>query len=76
MAGPGPAIHVFGIATPQDVDARDKRGHDEEFVAAQRTTTNTFIHTITQLSKILHRSRMIMRLSPIPEIAAGREISA
>jgi hypothetical protein len=28
MAGLVPAIHVFG-STKQDVDARDKRGHDE-----------------------------------------------
>jgi uncharacterized protein len=29
MAGPVPAIHVFGLAVAlQDVDARDKRGHD------------------------------------------------
>jgi hypothetical protein len=24
-----PAIHVFVIARPEDVDARDKRGHDD-----------------------------------------------
>jgi hypothetical protein len=29
MAGLVPAIHVFSIATSQDVDARDKPGHDE-----------------------------------------------
>jgi hypothetical protein len=29
MAGLVPAIHVFNVATPQDVDARDKRGHDD-----------------------------------------------
>jgi hypothetical protein len=31
MAGLGPAIHVFASLGPQeqDVDARDKRGHDE-----------------------------------------------
>jgi hypothetical protein len=29
MAGPVPAIHVFFAATTQDVDARDKPGHDE-----------------------------------------------
>jgi hypothetical protein len=28
MAGLVPAIHVFFAAIPQDVDARDKRGHD------------------------------------------------
>ena len=28
MAGLVPAIHVFAVARPQDVDARDKRGHD------------------------------------------------
>ena len=29
MAGLDPAIHV--LTQKQDVDARDKRGHDEEF---------------------------------------------
>ena len=29
MAGLVPAIHVFAAATKQDVDARDKPGHDE-----------------------------------------------
>jgi|UPI00040F7DF0 hypothetical protein len=29
MAGLDPAIHVFA-STKQDVDARDKRGHDDE----------------------------------------------
>jgi hypothetical protein len=29
MAGLGPAIHVFGFATDQDVDARDEPGHDD-----------------------------------------------
>jgi hypothetical protein len=28
MAGLVPAIDVFGLARRQDVDARDKRGHD------------------------------------------------
>jgi hypothetical protein len=28
MAGLVPAIHVFGVACVQDVDARDKPGHD------------------------------------------------
>jgi len=30
MAGLVPGIHVFGLVTKQDVDARDKPGHDEE----------------------------------------------
>jgi len=30
MAGLVPAIHVFSCAVKQDVDARDKRGHDAE----------------------------------------------
>jgi hypothetical protein len=30
MAGLVPAIHVFLPRIIQDVDARDKRGHDEE----------------------------------------------
>jgi len=29
MAGLDPAIHVLELARQQDVDARDKRGHDE-----------------------------------------------
>jgi len=29
MAGRVPAIHAFCLLTHQDVDARDKRGHDE-----------------------------------------------
>ncbi len=29
MAGLVPAIHVFDPESCQDVDARDKRGHDE-----------------------------------------------
>ncbi len=28
MAGLVPAIHVFGSCGGEDVDARDKRGHD------------------------------------------------
>jgi hypothetical protein len=34
MAGLDPAIHVFPAATEQDVDARDKRGHDGEILGA------------------------------------------
>jgi hypothetical protein len=30
MAGLDPAIHVFATSDDQDVDARDKRGHDDE----------------------------------------------
>jgi len=29
MAGLVPAVHVFAAAEAKDVDARDKRGHDE-----------------------------------------------
>jgi hypothetical protein len=29
MAGLVPAIHVFDVAAVKDVDARDKRGHDD-----------------------------------------------
>jgi hypothetical protein len=29
MAGLVPAIHVFNLARKEDVDARDKPGHDE-----------------------------------------------
>jgi hypothetical protein len=29
MAGLVPAIHVFDLAMQEDVDARDKRGHDD-----------------------------------------------
>jgi hypothetical protein len=30
MAGLVPAIHVFDPTRKQDVDARDKRGHDDQ----------------------------------------------
>jgi hypothetical protein len=33
MAEPVPAIHVFKQARKQDVDARHRAGHDEEYVA-------------------------------------------
>ena len=33
MAGLGPAIYVFDGTGKKDVDARDKRGHDEPNVA-------------------------------------------
>jgi hypothetical protein len=49
MAGLVPAIHVFP-ATRQDVDARDKRGHDEQqrsvyprFAAASALSTRSTI---------------------------------
>jgi hypothetical protein len=35
MAGLVPAIHVFIEAT-KDVDARDKRGHDERVIQSDR----------------------------------------
>jgi hypothetical protein len=34
MAGLDPAIHVFDFKYIQDVDARDKRGHDESNLEA------------------------------------------
>ena len=36
MAGLVPAIHVFYVVSKQDVDARDKRGHDEDLVILRR----------------------------------------
>jgi hypothetical protein len=35
MAGLVPAIHAFEITWRQDVDARDKRGHDESTLLAR-----------------------------------------
>jgi hypothetical protein len=35
MAGLVPAIHVF-IEAAKDVDARDKRGHDERVIQSAR----------------------------------------
>jgi hypothetical protein len=32
MAGLVPAIHAFVAAQKKDVDARDKRGHDEQLL--------------------------------------------
>jgi hypothetical protein len=45
MAGLTPAIHVFSSRSLQDVDARDKPGHDEESVEIARPMAdmaNTF----------------------------------
>jgi hypothetical protein len=32
MAGLVPAIHVLGVSSKEDVDARDKRGHDGGYI--------------------------------------------
>jgi hypothetical protein len=40
MAGLVPAIHVFYVAAPKDVDARHEAGHDE-FGAAIKQYKNT-----------------------------------
>jgi hypothetical protein len=37
MAGLVPAIHVLGFEEKQDVDARDKRGHDGEAIMRDPT---------------------------------------
>jgi hypothetical protein len=34
MAGLVPAIHAFDLQAKQDVDARDKRGHDGSILIA------------------------------------------
>ena len=36
MAGLDPAIHVFAAAGREDVDARDKPGHDEQEASFER----------------------------------------
>jgi len=38
MAGLLPAIHAFIRCGAKDVDARDKRGHDERRVFLERST--------------------------------------
>jgi hypothetical protein len=43
LAGLVPAIHDF-VAAEQDVDARDKRGHDDE-----RGAGSCFLHIASQL---------------------------
>ena len=47
MAGLDPAIHVFGAAGQQDVDARDKRGHDGLLWLADRAYT----HPMSSISR-------------------------
>jgi large conductance mechanosensitive channel protein len=43
MAGLGPAVHVFTASRKQDVDARDKRGHDDrEFGVQERCMFEEF----------------------------------
>jgi hypothetical protein len=36
MAGLVPAIHAFALSKKQDVDARDKRGHDDGGIRPRR----------------------------------------
>jgi hypothetical protein len=45
MAGLDPAIHVFVHAQPQGVDARNKSGHDVEWLCGTRTH-----HTLSLLN--------------------------
>ena len=46
MAVPGldpgivPAIHAFALSKKQDVDARDKRGHDERVMRLAQAPTD------------------------------------
>src|SRR5258708_17883371 len=58
MAGLVPAIHVFA-AKKQDVDARDKRGHDE-----QRGYAAFFLATGSSSTPMMSDSFMIRRSLP------------
>src|SRR5258708_19983562 len=58
MAGLVPAIHVFA-AKKQDVDARDKRGHDE-----QRGYAAFFLATGSSSTPMMPGSFMIRRSLP------------
>jgi hypothetical protein len=44
MAGLVPAIHVFAAAEKKDVDARDKRGHDEPLLRVGCTQSRALRH--------------------------------
>jgi hypothetical protein len=44
MAGLVPAIHVLGFEEKQDVDARDKRGHDGGAIMRDPTPSLRAIH--------------------------------
>jgi hypothetical protein len=45
MAGLVPAIHAFALSKKQDVDARDKRGHDERVSRARENTSRLSLAT-------------------------------
>jgi len=57
MAGLVPAIHVFAADRPQDVDARDKRGHDE----GKRVTSWTHPHLLIYWRRELKGDHMTDR---------------
>jgi hypothetical protein len=44
MAGLVPAIHVFVVTQKKDVDARDKRGHDEQLLRVDCSDSPRFLH--------------------------------
>ena len=50
MAGLVPAIHVFVVARPQDVDARHKAGHDGGEVVARNKAGHDGGETARKLS--------------------------
>jgi hypothetical protein len=54
MAGLVPAIHVLLYQRKKDVDARDKRGHDEWIVlrTVQRPHALTFAMSASDTSKL------------------------
>jgi hypothetical protein len=73
MAGLVPAIHVFGIGKKEDVDARDKRGHDESVDAMDCHNSDRAHRTIKPNTRACRRfsrrclkSRQGIRKDPLP----------
>ncbi len=51
--GPVPAIHVFLLV--KDVDARDKRGHDDRVKARYPSERNLVVHVVALAAGAGHR---------------------
>ena len=66
MAGLVPAIHVFLAVIPEDVDARDKPGHDEE-----RETAGAEITTLRATLSPPGRFIYTLLFAPMPLNGAG-----
>jgi hypothetical protein len=68
MAGLDPAIHVLGASGTKDVDARDKRGHDEGFNRAATLPIFQWRADANQRLNTMQRSPAMSRHHILPPI--------